>query len=215
MCVGHLSRRHILCCYPSLLSHPGIWGTCSWLLWGTGGAAASPPTEMLAGGTLRPRKWETLLASTMWWVLVQWPGLLYADLEGILGGECTTSSSCQNLRTRGSLHRAELVLSSASQPAQIQLVAGRSGPNLAGAEVSSWGHGMGCRACAAYVAHDMEHLHVSHHLLKMRPSSWSHPTSPRDSHKSFKCGPWLSFPGMYWPFCHAWAWLRWLEDKHF
>lgn len=60
----------------------------------------------------------------------------WRDLEGILGGECNTSLSGQNLRTRGSLQRAELVLSSPSQPAQVQMVAGRSGPNLGGAEVS-------------------------------------------------------------------------------
>lgn len=68
--------------HPVLPSHAGTGGMCSWLLQGTGGTAASPPTEMFAGGTLSSRKWEMLLVSTIWMGLgTLGTGVLYADEE--------------------------------------------------------------------------------------------------------------------------------------
>lgn len=121
---GAFEQENILCHCPSLPSHPGTWGMCSWALWGTGGVAASPLTEMFAEAHSDPGRRKCFWSppydgfgfNGIWAALCRWK-----DLEGILGGECNTSSSCQNLRPRGSLHRAELDLSSPSQPAQVGL----------------------------------------------------------------------------------------------
>lgn len=98
--------------------------------------------EMFAGGTLRPRNWETLLVSTVRTSLdAMGPGLLCEDEEvwkevWELSATHRPPTELQEHKALCTARRVEVVLrnSSCFWLAWVQLVARRSGPNLGGTD---------------------------------------------------------------------------------